>query len=180
MQEFPQSCATATAGHARYLSFGGLMVAADQCGQQVAIGRVAVVTRAIQLGWHQADCIKAVLAAHHLAQVNTCDLCDRIPLILELQRTREQRFLPDRLLGELRVDAAAAQKQPPPYDAAPSRFDHMRLELEVLKQEVRRVAAVGLDAAHLRRCQQHHRKGVRQTISPPPGNRSDLAQIWLP
>jgi hypothetical protein len=51
-----------------------------------------------------------MLAAQRFAQLDARDLDDRIPLISGLQRPREQRLLANRLLGELRVDAAAAKK----------------------------------------------------------------------
>lgn len=54
-------------------------------------------------------------ANQRLTQLDAGDLGDRIPLIRGLQRTGEQRFLADRLLGELRVDTAAAQKQQAPH-----------------------------------------------------------------
>jgi len=66
-----------------------------------------------------------------------------------LQRSGEQCIFADPLLGELRVDGAADQKQQTPHPRAPGRFDHMGLDLEVLQQKVRRLAAVGLDATTL-------------------------------
>ena len=92
------------------------METADQGRQHVAIGGVVVVARGIQIGGQllrrrlrlQADGIKAVLPAQRLTQLDAGDLGDRVPLVGGLQRAGEQRFLADRLLGELRVDAAAA------------------------------------------------------------------------
>jgi hypothetical protein len=45
------------------------------------------------------------------------------PFLYGLERTHEQRLVADRLLSELRVYAAAAQKHQPPHATAPSRFD---------------------------------------------------------
>ncbi len=90
-------------------------------------------------------------------QLQAGDLGYRVPLIRGLQRAGEQRFLPDRLLGELRVDAAAAQKQQAPHTTAPSRLDHVGLDLEVVEQEISWIGAVGGDAAHSGRRQHHHR-----------------------
>ena len=83
----------------------------------------------------QADGIKAVLPAQRLTQLDAGDLGDRVPLVGGLERAGEQRFFADRLLGELRVDAAAAQKQQAPHPGAPGRFDHMVLNLEIVQQE---------------------------------------------
>ncbi len=77
----------------------------------MAVGGAVVVARHIEIGGHEADRIKAVLDAQRLAQLDAGDLGDRIPLVRGLQCSGEQRFLADRLFGELRVDAAAAQKQ---------------------------------------------------------------------
>ena len=144
------------------------MEAADQRWQHVAVGGVVVVSRAIQIGGQllrrrlrlQADGIKAVLPAQRLTQLDASDLGDRIPLVRGLERAGEQRFLANRLLGELGVDAAAAKKQQAPHPGAPGRFDHVGLDLEVVEQEISRVAVVGLDAAHLGRRQHHHRGRV--------------------
>ena len=131
----------------------------------MAVGGVVVVAGAIQIGGQllrrrlrlQADGIKAVLPAQGLTQLDAGDLGDRIPRVGGLQGPGEQCFLADRLLGELGVDAAAAQKQQAPHPGAPGRFNHIGLDLEVVEQEISRVAAVGLDAAHLGRRQHHHR-----------------------
>ena len=45
----------------------------------------------------------------------------------------------------------------PPHTPAPGRFDHVGLNLEVVEQETRWLGVVGLDAAHLRSRQHHHR-----------------------
>ena len=116
MQELPQGGAGAPAGHAGVAALNRFVEAADQGRQHVAVGGVVVVARAIQIGGQllrrrlrlQADGIKAVLPAQRLIQLDADDLGDCIPLVGRLQGPGEQRFLADRLLGELRVDAAAA------------------------------------------------------------------------
>ena len=157
MQELPQGGAAAPAGHAGVATLRRFVEAADQCRQYVAVSGVVVVTRPIQIGGHQADGIKAVLQPQRLAELDASDLGDRIPLIGGLQGAREERILSDRLLGELGVDAAAAEKQQPPHAAAPGRFNHMGLDIEVLQQKVGRVAAVGRNPTHLGGRQHHHR-----------------------
>jgi hypothetical protein len=57
------------------------MEAADQRRQHVAVGGVLVVARPVEVGGHQADRIKAVLAPQRLTQLDAGDLGDRIPLI---------------------------------------------------------------------------------------------------
>ncbi len=56
-----------------------------------------------------------MLPAQRITQLDAGYLGDLLPLIGGLQRPGEQRFLTDRLLGELGVDAAAAQKQQAPH-----------------------------------------------------------------
>jgi hypothetical protein len=72
----------------------------------MAVGGMIVIARSIEVGGHEADRIKAVLDAQRFAELDP---------------------------GELRVNAAAAQKQQPPHPRAPGRFDHMDLDLEVLQ-----------------------------------------------
>ena len=165
MQKFPLGGATAPAGHAGVATLGRFVETTDQRRQHMAVGGVIVVARAIQVGGQlhrrrlrlQADGIKAVLPAQRLTQLDAGDLGDRIPLIGGLQGPGEQRFLANRLLGELGVDAAAAQKQQAPHAAAPGRFNHVGLDLEVIEQKISRMSVVGLNAAHLGGRQHHHR-----------------------
>lgn len=157
MQKLPQGGAGAPAGDAGVATLGRFVEAADQGRQHVAVGGVVVIARPIQIGGHQADRIKAVLPPQRLTQLDAGDLGDRVPLIRGLERPGEQRFLTDRLLGELGVDAAAAQKQQTPHATAPRRFNHAGLDLEVVEQEIGRVGVVGLDATYLGRRQHHHR-----------------------
>ena len=82
----------------------------------MAIGGVVVVSRAVEVGGQllrrrlrlQADGIKTVLQTQRMAQLDAVDFGDGLPLVGGLKRPGEQRFLADRLLGELRIDAAAA------------------------------------------------------------------------
>ena len=114
----------------------------------------------VAIGGHQADGIKAMLPAQRLKQLDAGNLGDRVPLIRGLQRRGDQRFFADRLLSEFRVDAAATQKGLEPHPAAPGRFHHVGLDLEVIEQEISRVGVVGLDAAHPGRRRQHHHRGL--------------------
>ena len=96
---------------------------------------------------HQADGIEAVLLAQGAAELDAGDLGGGIPLIGGLERTGEQRFLADRLLGEFGIDAAAAKEQQAPAAMPPGAFDHVVLDLEIFEQEIRRIGVVGEDAA---------------------------------
>ena len=50
-----------------------------QSWQYVAASGVIVVAWPIEIGWHQADCIKAVLEGAALAELYSCDLGDGVP-----------------------------------------------------------------------------------------------------
>ena len=132
MQELTHGCAAAPAGHAGGFRLDSLVKAADQGRQDMAVGGVVVVARAIEIGGHKANSIKTVLKAQGLAKLDAGDLGDRIPRITGLQGPGEQRFLADGLFGELRVDAAATQKKQAPHPREPGRFDHVGLDLEVI------------------------------------------------
>ena len=151
MQKFPQGAACVPAGHAGVAALGRFVEAANQGRQHVAVGGVVVVSRAIEVG---GQLLRRRL---RLTQLDAGDFGDRVPRVRGFQRPGEQCFLADRLLGELGINAAAAQKQQAPHAAAPGRFDHIGLDLEVIQQEISRVGAVGLDATHLSRRQHHHR-----------------------
>lgn len=77
----------------------------------MAVLRVVVVTRAIQIGRHNTAVVAPVLAVVALAELDTCNLGDGIGLVGRLQRAGEQGILRHGLRCEREVDAAAAQKQ---------------------------------------------------------------------
>ena len=87
------------------------MKAADQGRRHMAVFAMVVVARPMQVGGHEADCIKTMLFAQRFAELQVRDLGGRIQLIGGLQRSREQRLLTDRLLSKLRADSAATQRQ---------------------------------------------------------------------
>ena len=108
------------------------MEAADEGGQHMAAGGVIVVARPVEIGGHQADGIKAVLAPQGFRELDAGNFGDGVPLVGWLQSTGEQCFLADRLRGEFGVYAAAAEKQQPAGAGLPGRFHHLGLEAEVL------------------------------------------------
>ena len=87
------------------------MKATDQCRQYVAVFRVIVITRTIEIRGHKTNCIEAMLPTKSYAQLNACNCGDRVLNIFRLRRSCKQRFFLDRLLSEVWVDAAAARNQ---------------------------------------------------------------------
>jgi hypothetical protein len=84
---------------------------ADQRRDDVAVGEVEVVARAIEVGGHHAAEVGAVLPVVGFAQLDAGDLGDGVGLVGGFQRAGEQRRFRHRLLGETRVDAGAAEEQ---------------------------------------------------------------------
>ena len=118
MEKLPQGAGASPTEDRPICAGLGLMKAAQQGRQHMAIGGVVVVPRAIEVGRHQADGIKAVLAAQGLTQLDAADLGDGVQRIGRFQCAGEQRLLTDLLLGKFRIDATAAQKQQPADQAA--------------------------------------------------------------
>jgi hypothetical protein len=92
-----------------------------------------------------------VLAVVRLAELDAGDLRDRVRLVGGLQRPGEERVFPHRLVRHPRVDAARAQEEEALHARAPRLVDHVRLDHQVLVDEVGGVRVVRVDAAHLRR-----------------------------
>src|ERR1700730_7767217 len=72
---------------------------------------MVVIARPIQIGGQDGDEITVVLAAIGLAQFNTGNLCNSIPLIGWLELAGQQLVLTDRLFGKFWIDAARTKKQ---------------------------------------------------------------------
>ena len=122
----------------------------QQRRQHMAVGQVVVVVRAVQIGRHHADVLPAVLAVVALGQLDAGDLGDRVGLVGRLQRAGQQRVFPDRLCAVARVDAARAQEHQPLHARQVRAVDQVRLDHQVLVDEVGAVDVVGLDATHPR------------------------------
>jgi hypothetical protein len=90
-----------------------------------------------------------------LAHLDAGDLRDGVPLIRRLERPREQRRFLQGLRRQARVDAARAEKAELARPGAIRGVDDVRLDLEVVANEIGRVAVVGNDTADLRRSQEH-------------------------
>ena len=110
MQEFAAG-ATAAPDFDRIpvLSHGGVNLC-DQGWQDVAGEQVEIVVRAVQVRRHHRYEIAAVLPAICLAQFESGDLCDGIPLVRWLERAAQQAGFRHRLGREARIDAGGTEE----------------------------------------------------------------------
>ena len=123
--------------------------------QHVRRLQVEVIVRAVQVRRHGGYEVPAVLPPVELAQLDPGDLRHRVRLVGLLQRTGQQVLLLDRLRRELRIDARATQEQQLLHIVLVRRVYDVRLDHQVVVDELRRVGAVGHDPAHLGRRQEH-------------------------
>ena len=151
VQELAQRRAGAPAGDGGRVGRLGLVELADERGQDVRVLQVIIVIRPVQIGGHGADEIAAVLAAVGLAQLEAGDLGHGVPFVGRLQRPGQQVFLLERLRGQPRINAGAAEKQQLAHAGLISAVDEVVLDLQVLEQELRRVLVVRQDAPHFGR-----------------------------
>src|SRR5689334_5643005 len=77
----------------------------DQCGYHMATIQVEIVSRPVEVGRHRRDEIAAILSPIRLAQFETSDFGNGVPLISRLQSSREQCALLYRLRREFGIDA---------------------------------------------------------------------------
>ena len=68
--------------------------AAQQRGRDVAVLRIVIVARTVEVGRHRGDEVAAVLPPVRLAQLDARDLGDRIPFVGRLERAGQQFDLP--------------------------------------------------------------------------------------
>lgn len=141
----------------------GLVRLDDQGRHDMALHQVEIVARAIEIGRHDGDEVAAVLPAVGLAQLDAGDLGDGVPLVGRLQRAGEQRRLGNRLRRQARIDARGTE-QHQLLDAGAARGLHdVRLDHQIVVDELGRPRVVGVDAADPRRRQEHRlRPGLAQ------------------
>src|SRR5262249_53390041 len=95
----------------------------------------------------QADGIESILAAIRLRQLDPGNLGDRVPFIRRLQRAGQKAIFPNRLFGELRINARRTEEQQLLRSVSPCRIDNIRSNKQVVLKKVDRGRAVGQDSA---------------------------------
>ena len=125
------------------------MELADQRRQHVAGAQVEVVARAVEVGRHEREAVRAVLAVEAAAELDAGDLGDRVGAVGLLQRAGEQVLLAQRLRGLARVDAGAAEEDDLARPGGLRLADDVGLDLEVLVDELPGLLPVCEDAADL-------------------------------
>src|SRR5207249_2653857 len=83
---------------------------AQQRGQRVRSLQIEIITRAVEICWHNRDEIRAVLACESLTQFYARDLCNCICFVRRFRRPAEQRTLRNWLRSKLRINARTAEK----------------------------------------------------------------------
>lgn len=155
VQELPQRTAVAPARHLLQSLHLRFVEAPYQGRQHVAMFRVIVVVRSIQVCRHHADVVRPVLPVQELTVLQPADFRQRIRLVRLLQFRRQQAALLHRLRSHARIDARRSQELQLPAAVLPCRVYHVHFQYHVLVHEVRQRLLVGHDASHFR-CGQEH------------------------
>lgn len=121
----------------------------------MAVLQVIVVARPVKIGRHHRQVLGAVLAVVAPAHFDAGDLGERVGPVGGLQRAGEQAVFAHRLRRHLRVDATGSEEHEACDAVLPRAMDHVGLDGQVVADELRRVAVVGDDAAHLGRGQEY-------------------------
>ena len=133
----------------------GLVELPDERRQQVAGLQVEVVARAVEVGRHQGDAFRPVLAGEAAAQLDAGDLGDGVGAVGLLERAGEEVLLLERLRRQPGIDAGAAQEDEPLGTRAERLVDDVHLDGQVLLDEFVGVLPVRQDAAHAGGGQDH-------------------------
>ena len=142
MQEFAPWLARAPDRHLGTPLLLRIMEFRQECRQHMARGQVEIVIGTVEVGRHRRNEVAAILPPVSVAQLHARDFRHRVPLVRRLERSGQQRVLDDRLAREFRVDAGRPQEQQLGDAGAPRAFDQVRLDREVLIEEIRRADAV--------------------------------------
>ena len=139
----------------------------------MAILEVEVIVGAVEVRRHDCDVVRAVLEVEALTHLEPCDLSDSIGLVGVLQRSREEGFFAEGLLGLSGIDAGATEEEEVLYAVAEALSDDVLLYLEVVVDEVSAVGIVRHDPPDVCCCEDHrlrallieectHRDGIRE------------------
>jgi hypothetical protein len=126
----------------------------------VAILEVEVIVGAVEVRRHDCDVVRAVLEVEALTHLEPCDLSDSIGLVGVLQRSSEEGFFAERLLGLSGIDAGAAEEEEVLYAVAEALSDDVLLYLEVVVDEVSAVGIVRHDPPDVRSCEDHRLRAL--------------------
>lgn len=128
----------------------------DQRRDDVGVFRRERVARPVQVVRRRRDGVQAVLGAYRLAHLDPGDLRDGVPLAPLRRRAGEEGRLRRRLRRVRRVDGRAGEdEQLADGAAAAGGVDDVDGDAEVLRQVLRRRGGARVDAADLRRRQDH-------------------------
>ena len=162
--------------HAALVEAAGQVDLADHGGQDVAALQVEVVVRAVEVGGHDGDVVRAVLQVEALAHLQAGDLGDGVGLVGVLQRGGQEGVLAHGLGHVAGVDAGAAEEEQFADIVAEALADDVLLDAEVAVDEVGAVAAVGHDPTHVGRGQDDVRRALLVEES---ANGSGVQQVEL-
>ena len=121
----------------------------------MAVGRMIVIIRSVQIGRHTADIIGSVLTVQELAVFQTTDLCQCISLIGLLQFRSQQAVLFHRLRSHSRINTAGSKEQKLFTVIFPCFVDHIHFQNHIIIHEISQSLAVGNNAAYLCSCQKY-------------------------
>jgi hypothetical protein len=119
------------------------MAFADQGSRHMAGLQIEIVTRAEQVRRHGGNEVAAMLTAIGLAKLHTGDLCHSVPFVGWFERPGKQRVLADRLIREFRIDAGGGKKHQLAHADAVGAVNDVRLDHEVVVEEIRGLAVIG-------------------------------------
>ena len=121
----------------------------------MAVRRMVVVVRAVEVGRHHADVVRTILTVEELTVLEAGNLCQRIGLIGLFQLGGQQAALLHGLGCHARIDAGGAEEFQLLAAVLPRSVNDVHLQNHVVVHEIRQRALVGHDAAHLR-CSEEH------------------------
>ena len=137
------------------------METADKGRDHMTVFRVIIISSPINVRWHHGNKVGSVLAPVGLAELDACDLCDRIPLVRWFEGTSEKFLLGYGLLCKPGVNAGRAQKQKLFCTDPVGAVDQIGGDHEILVDEFSRKRIVRVNATHFRG---RHHDDVRSDI----------------
>ena len=114
----------------------------------MAVGRMIVIIRSVQIGRHTADIIGSILTVQELAVFQTTDLCQCISLIGLLQFRSQQTVLFHRLRSHSRINTAGSKEQKLFTVIFPCFVDHIHLKDHIVIHKVSQSFAVCNDSTY--------------------------------
>ena len=121
----------------------------------MAVLRMVVIVRSVEVGRHDRNVIRAILLVQKFTIFQTADLGERICLVRLLQLSGQKAVLLHRLRSHTRIDAGGTKEHQLLAAVLPCLMNHIHLQCHIVIHKICQRFAVRHDTADFCRCEEY-------------------------